>query len=525
MKQDVLIGIDAGTSVIKAVAFDLSGHEIAAASRRNTYRTLPNGGVEQDMVRTWNDTSAALREVAEMVGVGRVMALGVTGQGDGTWLIDSAGEPIHDGWLWLDGRASDEARALNASSGIETIYRTTGTGVNVCQMRTHLVWMQRNAPDLISKAATALHCKDWLYFRLTGVLAADPTEGIFTFGDFAARQYSDDVIDALGLTEARRLLPPILDGAELYHGLSAAASEETGLPQGLPVSLGYVDIMCSALGAGLHDANARPGFTILGSTGVHMRFAASASEVNLSADRTGYTMAFPGAAYAQLQTNMAATLNIDWLLGLAGEVLASEGISRTPADLLDGLDQKAMEARPGAALFHPYISAAGERGPFTEPAARASFTGLDQATGWFDMVRAVFDGLALAARDCYEEMGEIPGEIRITGGAARSRALRRILASALNSPVRTVSREEAGAAGAVMIAAIAQGIFSDAAAASDAWVQPLLQAPQEPETDLVDIYACLYGAYRTTRQAMAPAWNAQAEMRSSLAALPRSGAR
>lgn len=516
MSRDVLIGIDAGTSVIKAVAFDLSGEEVASASRRNSYRTLPNGGVEQNMIRTWDDTVTVLREVTEAVGAEKVLALGVTGQGDGTWLIDGDGTPVHDGWLWLDARAAAEARELAAVPGIDTIYRHTGTGVNVCQMRTHLLWLSRHEPELLERASTALHCKDWLYFRLTDMRATDPTEGIFTFGDFATRAYCEPVIEALGLSAFRDLLPPILDGAQQTHGLTASAAEATGLPQGLPVSLGYVDIMCSALGAGLHDAEARPGFTILGSTGVHMRFAEDASEVNLNADRTGYTMAFPGSAYAQLQTNMAATLNIDWLLGLACEVLASQGIDRAPNDLLTDLDEQIMAARPGASLFHPYISSAGERGPFTEPAARASFTGLDQSTGWFDMVRAVYDGLAMASRDCYAEMGPIPGEIRLTGGAARSKALRSILAATLDTPVRTVSRDEAGAAGAVMIAGIAEGVFTDAAAATDAWVRPLLQEPEHPDGGLTGVYDTLFDAYRETRRALVPAWHAQAGMRDAL---------
>ena len=517
MTGEVLIGVDAGTSVIKAVAFDLAGRQIAVASRRNTYQTLPNGGVEQDMRRTWEDTAAVLREVAEAVGADRVAALGVTGQGDGTWLVDADGAPVHDGWLWLDARAATEARELSVSDGIGTIYETTGTGVNVCQMRTHLVWMRRHASELLDRAATAFHCKDWLYFCLTAIRATDPTEGVFTFGDFRTRDYSDDVLEALGLKHLRALLPPILDGAAKTHGLTPAAAAATGLPAGLPVSLGYVDVMCTALGAGLHDAATQPGFSVLGSTGMHMRFAPDAEAVTLNADRSGYTMAFPGKAFAQMQTNMAATLNIDWVLGLWVELLAAEGVTRSAADLLNGLDDRVMRARPGAALYHPYISSAGERGPFAEPAARASLTGLDQSTGWFDIMRAVYDGLALASRDCYTAMGGIPGEIRLSGGAARSTALRRILAAALNRPVRTVAQEEAGAAGAVMIAGIATGIFADAVAATEAWVLPLLQEPLSPDPELTERYDLLFEAYRTTRGALAPAWAAQAQLREALA--------
>ncbi|MDP5220966.1 FGGY-family carbohydrate kinase [Ruegeria sp. 2205SS24-7] len=516
MSADILIGVDAGTSVIKAVAFDVSGRQIAIASRRNTYTSLPNGGVEQNMQRTWEDTAAVLREVAETVGANRVCALGVTAQGDGTWLVDHEGTPIQDGWLWLDARSAAEARAIETSEGIDTIYRHTGSGVNVCQMRTHFLWMERNSPELLERASTAFHCKDWLYYKLTDIRATDPTEGVFTFGDYRTRDYSDEVLDALGLNAYRSLLPDILDGARDTHGLTVEAAAATGLPQGLPVSLGYVDIMCTAFGGGLYDEAALPGFTILGSTGVHMRFARTVDDVRLNTDRTGYTMAFPGTAYAQLQTNMAATLNLDWILSVGAELLNAQGGDVEPADLLAGLDDRIVTARPGAVLYHPYISSAGERGPFTNPAARASFTGLDQNTGWFDLVRGVYDGLILAARECYAAMGETPAEIRLGGGAARSSALQRFLASALARPVRTVAQEEAGAAGAVMMAGLATGLFDSPSSAARAWVEPLLQEPVEPETELTATYDALYAAYTETRAAFPKIWEAQKSMREAV---------
>ena len=210
MKQpsrDILIGIDAGTSVIKAVAFDLTGRQLAIDSRRNSFATLQNGGAEQDMSRTWADTAAVLRGLGDQIDglADRALALAVTGQGDGCWLIDEDGIPVHDGWLWLDARAAAEAREIAASPGMNMIYSLTGTGVNVCQMRTHLIWMKRHDPDLLARAAAALHCKDWLYFNLTGQRATDPTEGTFTFGDYRTRDYSDAVIEGLGLSDLRHL--------------------------------------------------------------------------------------------------------------------------------------------------------------------------------------------------------------------------------------------------------------------------------------------------------------------------------
>ena len=109
MKDGVLIGIDAGTSVIKSVAFTTSGEQIAIAAISNVYETLSYGGVEQDMARTWRDTAQTLKQLSEKIPnlASRLVAISVTGQGDGMWLIDEDGEPVAPAWLWLDARAAD----------------------------------------------------------------------------------------------------------------------------------------------------------------------------------------------------------------------------------------------------------------------------------------------------------------------------------------------------------------------------------------------------------------------------------
>jgi erythritol kinase (D-erythritol 1-phosphate-forming) len=157
-------------------------------------------------------------------------------------------------------------------------------------------------------------------------------------------------------------------------------------------------------------------------------------------------------------------------------------------------------------VYHPYISLAGERGPFMEPSARAMLTGLDVTTDYYDMMRGVFEGLGFAARDCYAAMGPVPCEIRITGGAARSQALRVILASVLDAKVRSVTREEAGAAGAAMMAAVQQEIYPDMAACADHWVNPHLGEVTEPDRGLVLAYNAAFKTYVDTRIVMRPIW-------------------
>ncbi len=135
MSADLIIGIDAGTSVIKSIAFSTRGEQIAVDALPNLYERTAGGGVEQDMARTWADTAATLRGLAAKVpGLAeRTLAVAVTGQGDGTWLIDAAGEPVGPAWLWLDARAAGLVEDFRSGPSAKAHYRRTATGLAACQ--------------------------------------------------------------------------------------------------------------------------------------------------------------------------------------------------------------------------------------------------------------------------------------------------------------------------------------------------------------------------------------------------------
>lgn len=511
MSRDLLVGIDAGTSVIKSVAFTRDGRQVGASARPNVYRTVETVGAEQDMAATWADTAATLRGLAETVPDldARIAAIAVTAQGDGTCLIDAEGEPAGPALIWLDARAAAITEGLRASPAGRRHFESTGSGLAACQMGPQLMWLERHRPETMRRATTALHLKDWLYFKLTGERAADPSEGVHSFGDFRTMAYSPAVLEGFGLDRRSGLLPPIVDGARRTGSLSRAAAREIGYGEGLPVCLGPIDIVATALGAGLYDPRQDTGCTIVGSTGMHMRIARSPQAVRLNRDSTGYTLAFPvPGTFAQLQSNMASTLNIDWLVDLARCVLKQHGLAKSRADIFLDLDEHVLAAEPGTLLYHPYISEAGERGPFVDAAARAQFHGLSSRHSFNDLMRAVYEGLGFAARDCYAAMGEVPREVRVTGGAARSKALRTILAAALGTRIRTSTREEAGAAGAAMMAAVATGVSPDMERCIERWVSPTLADAIEPDPVLARRYERLYPAYVASREASAPVWRA-----------------
>jgi erythritol kinase (D-erythritol 1-phosphate-forming) len=508
-RADILIGIDAGTSLIKAVAFDTAGRQLAVASTPNRYITRQSDGAAfQDMAQTWADCAATLRDLGGQIEnlAARTQAVAVTAQGDGTWLVGAQNRPVTDGWIWLDARAAATVKRLRGTPADIARFHHTGSGLNVCQQGTQIAHMLATTPELVAAAEVALHPKDWLYLNLTGVRATDPSEANFTFGDFRTREYCDTAIAALGLQGQRHLLPPILDGSQTTHPMTADAAAQTGLRAGTPVSLGYVDVVCTALGAGI-VTDQPAACSIIGSTGMHMR-AQTADSVVLNNDLTGYVMCLPiPGLVAMMQSNMAATLNIDWALDLVGDLAKSLGAPQDRAALIAQIDGWMAQSTPGALMYHPYISDAGERGPFVNSAARASLIGLNSAHRFADIMRAVIEGLGLATRDCYAAMGEMPRELRLTGGAARSPALRRVLGAAVGAPTRVSSRSEAGAAGAAMIAAVACGVYSDMTQCIAEWVTPALGPPEMNDAELTALYARQYPVYRTARLALEPVWD------------------
>jgi erythritol kinase len=507
--QNIIIGIDAGTSVIKAVAFDLAGRQIATASVRNKYATGDDGSATQSLAQTWTDCASALRGLGEKVAdlAARTAAIAVTGQGDGTWLIGRDNAPVTDAWLWLDARAASTVTRLAGGANNRARFEATGTGLNTCQQGAQLAHMDKVAPELLDRSEAALHCKDWLYLNLTGIRATDPSEASFTFGNFRTRQYDSAVIDALGLERRRNLLPEIIDGTEVSHPLTAEAAKACGLLAGTPVCLGYVDMVMTALGAGVRSSGRNAACSTIGSTGVHMR-AKAVADVHLNSQGTGYVIALPiPGIVTQVQTNMGSTINIDWILEIASYLMADAGKTVSHADLIARIDGWFAESKPGSVLYHPYISEAGERGPFVNANARAGFTGLSTRHGFPDLVRSVVEGLGLATRDCYAAMGAMPEELRITGGATRSLGLRRSLSAAVNAPIRQSRREETGAAGVAMMAAVAVGVYPTMDDCIADWVTPLLGEPEVPDTAEAARFDRLFSAYTDVRQSMAPAWD------------------
>ena len=522
MASDLIIGVDAGTSVIKAVAFDLDGCQIAVASTPNRVLSGADGAAEQDMATTWADTAATLRALGERVPdlAARAVAMATTGQGDGTWLIDADGRPVGPAMLWLDARASREVQALRQTPAAQVIAARAGNALTPSMQSGQLLWLKAHQPERLARAATAMHCKDWLYFKATGVRATSPCEGVYTFGDFKRLNYDDEILTLLGLGNYKRLLPPIVDGTRQHAPLTRSAAAEAGLREGLPVVLPLMDVPLCVLGAGgvafdAQGALRRVGCSVLGSTGMH-GWVTDDLEGFVPSGAAGYTIAMPlPGMRVRLVSHMAATLNIDWLLKLlAGAAELASGTALPRAEMLARLEAQVLAAAPGQAIYHPYIAESGERGPFVDACARAQLGGFSTTLGVAGLARAVYEGIALATRDCYAAIGPLPDEIRLSGGAARSAALRQLLASVTGRAVRVSNREECGAAGAAITAAVSIGCRDNVREMLPQWVDAYLDDEvTEPNPRETVFYDQIYEQYHEiARLARAP-WRALAQSR------------
>jgi sugar (pentulose or hexulose) kinase len=475
------LGIDIGTSVTKAAVFDADGRLRAVEGRRTRLDSPAEGWFEQDPDEVLESVAAVARAVVATVGTTPTV-VGLTGQGDGLWLVDADGRPVRPAISWMDGRAVAILRRWVADEVVEKVFRTTGNTMFPGSAAPILAWLAQHEPDVLERAATAGYCKDVVMQRLTGVRATDSSDASLPFLNPHTRRYDDDVLAWTGLSAWAHLLAPIVTPRPT-GALTAEAADLLGLPVGTPVAAGPFDLPACALGSGI--ARAGEGHVIIGTT---LACQVLVDRVDTSGEVAGMTLATATQGrWLRAMPAMVGTAAIDWVLDLVGE----------SHEALDRLLAQAPRGARGVTCL-PYFSPAGERAPFLEPAARAGFDGLTVQTTKADVVRAACEAVAFAARHCFEAAG-LSGEVAACGGGTRSATWLRIFADVLGRPVRIAPQPETGARGAVLAALDALGHEVDL----DAWTAP--DGVVEPGPD-AEYYAEAYAEFRARVDAARDRW-------------------
>lgn len=464
----MIVGLDVGTSVTKAAAFDADGAAIAVEARPTQLLHPGPGRVEQDLEEVVASVLDVLRALAARLDAPPA-AIGVTGQGDGLWLLDERGAAARPALSWMDGRAGATVTEWIGDGTFDALYRRTGNAPFPGAGAPLLIALERDEPASLDRAATAARCKDAVMQRLTGVRATDVSDASNLFTDVAARRRDAELLALCGLAHRADLLPPVAgedptgaapDGPRpLPQGeLIAALADATGLPAGLPVTAGPYDLPACAAGAGIERVG--DGLLIAGTT---LACEVVVDRVELRGEPAGQTLclAEPGR-WLRAMPAMTGTAALDWALRLVG---ASH-------EQLSGLLATSPPGAHGVRVL-PLLSSAGERAPFVAPDARGRLDGVQLDTTAADVVRAFCEGLACAARHCFEAAG-LTGEVAVGGGGSASREWLQVFADVIGRPLRLARGPEVGARGAALAAARQLGIAVDPAVwtRSDDWIEP-----------------------------------------------------
>jgi len=451
-RPQVILGIDAGTSAVKTLVLTTTGQLLGHARANVRVRWSGPRQVEQDMDELWRAVVETVRAAVLEAGAVQVAAVGVTGQGDGAWLVDIDGRPIGPAVIWLDGRATERVAAWERDGRAALVRAITGSALFPGALPVLLEELEAHDPQLLDRAVAHLNCKDWIRYRLCGVVATDASEASRTYLDVRTGQYSDELIKRLDHERFRRLLPRVLPAWAVAGRVTAAAARELGLRDGIPVATGLVDTAAS--GVGLGTVKPDDAYAILGTTA----FAGVLREqVTMDPSVPGITLAMGGGSQViESLAPMNGTPNLDWARGILG----CQDANWTQ------IESMIQQAAPGAGgvLYLPYASISGERAPFLDTAASAGWLGLTVQTTPAQMLRAVYEGVALSLRECMDVLGFGAG-VRICGGAAASSVVCQIVADVTGRRVVRSTAEEPGARGACTVAMVAAGCAPDLAGA------------------------------------------------------------
>ncbi len=483
----MFLGLDAGTSAVKAILVDDRQRMVAQASRSYPIARPEPGWSEQDpsdWIAAVEGAIAALR-AAQPAAIRAVRAIGLSGQMHSAVLLGSDMEVLRPVMLWNDARGGAECEGLaRAVPGLAAI-----TGVQPMPGFTaaKLLWIGRHQPEVFDRIAHVLLAKDYVRLHLTGELASDMSDAAGTqLFDQARRCWSAEVLAAVGIPAAA--MPRLYEGTEVSGYLRREVAERLGLPAGIPVAAGGGDGGTGAVGVGCIESG--EGFISLGTAAVYV-VAADRYAPKPETMLHDFAHAVPGRWF-----QMAGMLN-------GASALSSMLATLGETDIDAILGKVAARYRgPSPLLFLPYLT--GERTPHNDPDARGVLFGLDPGTEKLDIVQAVLEGVAFSLRDaaeCLEAANSACRSPGFIGGGSRSRFWAKLIADATGLTLRRYRGADFGPAlGAARLAIIA----ATGAGVAEVCFAPEVEEEVVPDPALFAAYTPRYEKFRALYRAVAP---------------------
>ncbi len=478
----MFLGLDIGTSGVKAFLIDGRGAPVASANAELSV-SRPHSGWSEQNAEDWvsaTETAVGRLRTSNARELTAVQGIGLSGHMHGATVLDANDKPLRPAILWNDGRSAVEAAELDADPRFREI---TGNIVFPGFTAPKLLWLARHEPDVFKAMRKVLLPKDYVRLWLSGDHASDMSDSSGTsWLDVAERKWSDELLAATGMSVAN--MPALYEGTAATGVLRPALAKQWGMGDRVVIAGGAGDNAASACGIGA----VRPGlaFVSLGTSGVLFTTISRFSPNAASAVHT-FCHALP-ATWHQMGVILSATASLEWLAGLTG---------RTSAELTGGLGDL---AGPSRVRFLPYLS--GERTPHNDAAARGAFVGLDQGSDVDTLTRAVLEGVTFALRDNLDALaaaGTQLTRIVAVGGGSRSSYWLKLIATVLGVPVDLPEQGEFGAAmGAARLGRIA--VTGDDPLS--VCLPPPISATYDPDPSLAPAFLDAHARWRTLYPAL-----------------------
>ncbi|MCC7206163.1 MAG: carbohydrate kinase [Anaerolineae bacterium] len=505
----LLVGLDVGTTNIKALAFTPDGQVMAQASHPTPSYSPQPGYVEYDPDGVWQTIVAALRSVTDQLGpdnARRIASVAAASMGEAAVPLDAHDTPLFPAIAWFDPRTRPQAEWLEKILGRERLFAITGLALMPIYGLCKLLWLKENHPDVFARTVRWLNMADYAAFRLCGVPATDYTLASRTLAfDLAGRRWSDEILAAADVPVS--IFAPVVQAGTRLGPVTAEAARLTGLPTSAQVAAGGHDHVCGSLAAGV----TAPGRMLmsLGTTATLVM----ATEQTITEPRAGQEGFTQGAHV------------IPGLYYLLGPLYTAGGcIEWFKANFAPDLDYAALiheaQAIPAGSqgvAFLPHLRMASP--PFDDPQGRGAFLGLGTEIVRGAMFRAILEGIACDARLILEAMTSYPGArppdtIFAIGGMTRNALLMQIMTSTLNRAFLATQVSDSTSLGAALLGGVGAGVYLDAPAAQAAL--RLTSTRVEPTAALVETYDYLHTqVYSGMYRALAPLHHALAPLRAA----------
>ncbi len=497
-----LLGIDIGTSGTKVLAIDETGKVAASATEEYPLLTPRPLWAEQRAEDWWQATCRGVARVLQTVPADQIAGIGLSGQMHGLVMLDAAGEVLRPAILWCDQRTQAQCDFITQTVGPETLVVETCNPVLTGFTAPKIIWARDNEPQVYERARMHLLPKDYIRFRLTGEFATEVSDASGTsLLNVPKRAWSGTVLSKLQIPLEH--LPRVYESYEVSGQISELGAQATGLKAGTPVVGGGGDQAAGAVGNGIVQSGIISVTT--GTSGVVFAFADTPT-VDPALRVHTFCHAVPGKWHV-MGVMLSAGGSLRWFRdALSTHEKRVAELSGADAYDLIAREAATVEAGSEGLLFLPYLT--GERTPHPDPQARGAFVGLTVRHNKAHMARAVLEGVAFGLRDSLEILKSMDisiGNVRASGGGARSEVWRQIQADVFNFPLSTINADEGPALGVALLAGVGAGLYRSVEEACSAVIKVMSSTPVVQEN--AAIYEKYYDVYRALYPALRPSFS------------------